>query len=536
MLFDDAPTFLITGPHTLVNTIQSGLQGENQFLLYGPELKRSSRESGASILQCGPQRNHGLQIRNRPRKLLLLFAFLILINAVMIRTTVLWTALFLYFFYLTGTTLAQQNPISWFVDKTLGQVADELKNAGTVLINRAGIEGNALLSQAGNQANVAAANIVYLFSDQLDKRYQELAPQLQAIIEQLARFRQTPDEVLRGGERLVDKMTVNFMEIVRTLPFSHVPDFYVERLDGLVQLLRDHDVDITITGIGVGQSNSDQQNAITKILLEGAPVAFQTTLDAHSATIALSHDVIKQYLPDVTAKKASIVRLSIESQTKRKGLLGWGNPDAHSVPVSLTLLPAYAGPVTITATYRQKEWVIESPDQRWPFTTPAYNYPGGMPSKIYSHDVDVGHQLRNPRVTSETTNGYPWSDLNTYPNLPRATPYITNNGTRIEIVVRNWGPSFTFWLWADVYKMDFGEPHSISEDIDLYYGKLLQFNLPVEAASWRITGKSTFDGGDIDITTGSINSPYLVHLQDVIQNDGTRVISYEVPIPKGLLP
>jgi hypothetical protein len=62
----------------------------------------------------------------------------------------------LCFFYLTGITLAQQNPISWVVDKTVGQIADELKNAGTDLINRAGIKGNALLSQAGNQANVAA--------------------------------------------------------------------------------------------------------------------------------------------------------------------------------------------------------------------------------------------------------------------------------------------------------------------------------------------------------------------------------------------
>jgi hypothetical protein len=76
----------------------------------------------------------------------------------------------------------------------------------------------------------------------------------------------------------------------------------------------------------------------------------------------------------------------------------------------------------------------------------------------------------------------------------------------------------------------------LRSDIDLYYGKLLQLNLPGEAASWRITGKSTFDGGDIDITTGSINSRYLVHLQDVVQNDGTRVISYEVPVPQGLHP
>jgi hypothetical protein len=247
--------------------------------------------------------------------------------------------------------------------------------------------------------------------------------------------------------------------------------------------------------------------------------------------------VIKKYRPDLTAKKAGILRISIEAETKRKGMLGWGNAVAHSIPVSLTLLPAYAGTVTVSATYKKKEWIIESPDQRWAFTTPAYSYPGGMPSKIYSHVIDIDHQLRNPRVTANSTDaGYAFSDLNNYPNLERAAPYITNNGTSIEIVVRNWGPSFTFWLWADVYKSDLGAPHSISEDVNLYYGKLLQFNLPVEAASWRITGTSTFDGGDIDITTGSTNLRYLDHLQDVVQNDGTRVISYQVPIPQGLHP
>jgi hypothetical protein len=161
-----------------------------------------------------------------------------------------------------------------------------------------------------------------------------------------------------------------------------------------------------------------------------------------------------------------------------------------------------------------------------------------MTSKSYSHDVDEGHQLRNPSPEADPTNGgYAFTDLYVQWGIPKAaTPYITNNGTRIEIVVRNWGRPTAFSLLADVYKFDYGEPNPISRDIDLYYGKLLQFNLPIEAASWRITGKSTFDGGDIDITTGSINSPYLVHLQDIVQNDSTRVISYEVPLPQDLHP
>jgi hypothetical protein len=178
------------------------------------------------------------------------------------------------------------------------------------------------------------------------------------------------------------------------------------------------------------------------------------------------------------------------------------------------------------------DWILKSADQRWAFTTPSYNYPGGMPSKVYRHDVDTHHQLRNPRVTSEHINGFPFSDLNSYPNLPKAQPYITNDGTRIEIVVRNWGPSFAFWLWADIYYWDFGNPQNFQESQDLYYGQVLQFTVPKECTSWRIQG-TTRDGSAIDLATSSVHSPYLEHLTDVVQDD-RRVISYEVKVPEQL--
>jgi hypothetical protein len=78
-----------------------------------------------------------------------------------------------------------------------------------------------------------------------------------------------------------------------------------------------------------------------------------------------------------------------------------------------------------------------------------------MKSKIYSHDPDVSHQIGNPRVISETCNGNSWSDLDTYINLSRATRQLTNNGTRIGIVIRNRGPSH--FGYADIYKLGFDE-------------------------------------------------------------------------------
>jgi hypothetical protein len=235
------------------------------------------------------------------------------------------------------------------VDKTIANAINQVQNAG-----------NGLVMHAANQASVLEQDANLLVGDQRQKTFDQLNASEQNLLVEMEQWRRAVDKATGVAYDIIDTVNLDTSYQLQHLPFTNVPDFFVQSVHGVSFLKQPSDYRVTLNALNLGiQSNRQAQ---ISVLLDQRPLRIitpdQSTLNR--AIITIPSAALAPYFQEDHLRTVSLViRVTMTQTGLLQEILHFGSPPSttHEVPVTLTLYPALAATIALEVHYPHYDWI-----------------------------------------------------------------------------------------------------------------------------------------------------------------------------------
>ena len=435
-------------------------------------------------------------------------------------------------FFLTTKLYSQlEIPTAIVGGEVAKSVIDKFEQTASKLLSQANSAGNALLSKAGNELNVASKNASLLLSDQLNTTFDKLSAENQKLLNEIEQFRLTAEKISLGTFDLKDALVIDLKKILGdALPWSRT-DFYVQNIKGAIQLIQNEaDYSLTILGIGFGYNQDGYQSKISAVYVNDKKINFnENKLSGNESQLLLSHSEVNDLAVE---KKITQIKARVIVETKRKeGFIfkSW-HTKTFDLPITISLLSKRLSNISVKYTFTKYDWQVVVPSSKYHSDLPDHNQGDSHNILHFPWTTEIrlpdNQRFTKPVAYSQQAQGEgagcPWT---TFQSLT-----ILENGKLLSAKFDTWGPPCRYYFEATIE--EFKETNPINDSLPrmfFEYGKNFVIELPKGAKYWQIQGQ-TLDFKEIDLI-GKRNFSSLLTYQDTYPvGDIIRVV-YKVGLP-----
>jgi len=426
-------------------------------------------------------------------------------------------------------TAVAQGIATALAGKTVSDIINEVRLSGVSLIDQATHSANALISRAGNEANVLAGNFDIIFKENMNLTFDRLSEERKAVLIEAEALRRTLSSITDTAYNFKDSTVLDLNHIVTSLPFVK-NDFFLQSIRGLSYLPQASDFKFQVaattlgvhekvnTTIEVFKGHDNNKKLLQNVMVDQSKQRF-------FADITIPN---KHLSENFTDNDLSIFPLTIRFNISRKK--GWWvfskqEMQVYDVPVFFNLFPRKAATlvsVTKKPTYGWKSAGTMSERYSTPNRHCSKNckgeptrggnriefaVPGGpAPYK-------VGYKRLRNALQACIGGNCGWSDSF---NLR-----LTNNDTKLIFTWDTWSTSGTWEATANVqeYKVT-GEFTDTSGEINAYFGKVLEIIVPKDTTI-GILKIRTFTKQNYEIKLGE-SDPYGIPTYHGLSSAGTN--------------
>lgn len=381
--------------------------------------------------------------------------------------------------------------------RTVKSIIDDLRQTARGLLDQGTTAGHAMLTRAGNEGNVLAANAAFQLQGVMDKTFDKLNSQQKALLVETEKFRRDLKAIKPAVYDIKDTTVLDLNRFVQRIPF--VDDtLFIQAVRGIAYLPQDGDFTMSVYApIGV---EADGETKV-ELFLDNRAVPLKA-LDMSSqrgvAKLTIANGVIA---PRFQQRSLSTVPLTIKLTVTRND--GWWvfkkqKTLSLSAPIALTLYPRIAGTATVSAklpTYvwndiGTKDQTYQTPDRhcdkkcggertRGPNRI-EFSVPGGAPP------YQVGYQRLTDARLDCIGNPCAYSAV--------TAVGITDHDTRAYANWDTWSRPSTWRLRAKILQYAVStEKDATPVTIDLEFDKLASAVLP-KARNYTAVDVTTFTG------------------------------------------
>jgi hypothetical protein len=421
----------------------------------------------------------------------------------------------------------------------LGAIADL---TGKDLIGRAKSAAEEVLADFDNKANflsarisdqltVAAESAELLAGGELDRQVKNMSQPLQQVMVNLQQLVDGVNGLKSDAYNLKDALVVDIRALTENVPLVG-EKFYIQSIDGVLQLQKDSPYEITVLGVGLGPASEKHSSSVgLKIGTNPQPVTDITVDQIHAGTAVIS---IPQSDLNPLFKPTPIrVPASLEFDMTDKDLLGPRKTRHYSIPFGLTLIPTNAGTISVAVRVHTYGWTDTGVRDKKLQPTPDLNGAGRY--EYYTLDLKVATSGRTPPTPGDQK--YRTSDIKfdcIYGGLAcgfKDVFYIQpmNHDSQIQAYWRTnsnptvWQLSAEIMQWSQTGDQD--QPPSTKP---IRFGENVLIQVPDDWELVHITGK-TVTGEAIDLIYPSGSDL----LRALPVQPGSNTIIYFVNRPDG---
>jgi hypothetical protein len=347
--------------------------------------------------------------------------------------------------------------------------------------------GSALMTQAANKLDVLARNMAAQLDADLSKQVGKLSEENQKLLTQLEKMRQSVEDLKPYAFKLKDSTILDLKDLTGDSWFAKKHSYWVQRVDGLAQIQNPAGAEyrISVTGIGFGTDTDDRRMTDLHVRVDDKEVKVRE--DRPGIYVS---DI---FFPNTDLKfddhVLRVVPLVIDtSVAERRALTGWTTPAKHELRLWLSLMPKFAGTVTVKYSQPVKEWVrISDQPTTYPYQGPNCHRDN---TKDPTHTVSTSHTLGDNQRYVGPTSWRPVSGPGCGYNHNQ-TVTITNNGKELDFGMECDGSGCNFEYSASVEELRATSQKEGSFTRDITFNDYLVLEFPEGTDFWTITGRTS---------------------------------------------
>lgn len=347
--------------------------------------------------------------------------------------------------------------------------------------------GSALMAQGANKLDVLAQNIEAQLDADVSKQVRALSGENQKLLAQLEKMRQTVVDLKPFAFKLKDSTVLDLKDLSGDTWFAKKHSYWVQRVNGLTQILNPAgaEYEIAILGIGFGTDTDDRRTTLLGVHVDGKELKVRENRPGiYQSEIYFSNADLK-----FDDRALRIVPLVISTGVSEKGRLsGWSTPMKRELRLWLSLMPRYAGSVTVDYSQPVNGWV---PSSDSPMTI-SYQGPDCHrdDTRRPTHPVSTSTSLPDSKRFVPPTSWRPVSGPGCGYNHNQ-TVTITKSGHELDFGMECDGSGCVFEYSANVEELRPVSKKSGSMTKDINFGDFLVLELPHDTDFWSITGHTS---------------------------------------------
>jgi hypothetical protein len=251
---------------------------------------------------------------------------------------------------IAGETISEaETKLRRDLDDTIGSFLSKADQTATQLLNKGTNSGSLLTIQAANQMAILSETMRSQFGDELGKKLASASLQARAMLIELQRWRDSVNEL---NDKLVSLEDLVALDLEDIIPFSE--HLAIRRIRGGVFIKNDPSTYvISITGPHFG---GDVAGVVTAfdVSLNDVKLGTPDLKPPIDAIFTVKEEVLRELFKD---DQLVILPLTIHVKRSQPRFMhfGWSTQEI-TLPYKVSLLPKYAGTVTITSEYPKYEW------------------------------------------------------------------------------------------------------------------------------------------------------------------------------------
>ena len=391
------------------------------------------------------------------------------------------------------------------------------------LILSAQQNANASIARLANELSVAAENARIALGRDFNKRFDQLSRENQKLINSLNTLLEESRRIQVGVVDLKDSAVLDIADIMDDSWFSSGRvGFFVQRIDGVLQLQKrtGYDYTVGILGLGFGPSSSDRVSEIEWIKLNKEIVKLRTnTPRAHYTALTIPNALLE---PHFQSKKLNTIPLQVGVVVRTPRFLSsvtGFHEERHFVTMQLSLLSRYAGHIEMYSESPTETWVDAGPVS-YAVTSPTV---GNWQAFQAETSVDVNRRFVGPLSYGHHSHGCGWTKP--------AVVEIVNQDRTLRLRSEIQGASCSWTYNARLQMLAAGPNAQAKAERDLEYGQLLTMDLPANTKFWTVQGMSA-TGAPIQIV--KCTSDTTLRCEDETEVGNVLKVTYRVLPPPGV--
>jgi hypothetical protein len=424
------------------------------------------------------------------------------------------------------------------------ELIQEARAAGANLIGQGQHAGDALMIKMGNEVTILADGIARLAGAEASKKVGEMGALLQpkmALLQQL--IEESPKYESRAYQ-LKDAIILDVRANLATIKGIGDP-FYVQRIEGISQIVSDNDYTVSIWGTGLGIPSSKLRSTIT-LFIAGKPVSTSPQRpNAHIATFTVPNEILE---PHFQGRALGTVDAEFKIRHEVKGWFFWTATD-HCVPIKLALIPKFAGSITVNATSPKYAWQSIGTRQEVKLTSdhncPRCENPPKTPytvtikgtNSLKTQPIPGDQRLRNARgrcVTDVRSFSFlgvkGTADVSACPWTSLAAVTLSENDSRATAQFLVWGSPVTLEVSADAEEWSLTpDTTTAATPYDLFFDDIVEIKVPTGSGVVSVASGLTFSKERLTFVVGQ-NTQNL-SLQKEVQGPSETSYLYKVLRP-----
>lgn len=424
--------------------------------------------------------------------------------------------------------------------KKVSDIINEVQLTGVNLIDQSNHTGNALISRAGNEANVLAGNLNFILKDNLNESFNSLSEERKLLLIEAEKMRKELGNTADKAYKFKDSLTLDLNFIVTSLPFVK-EKFFIQSIKGLSYLPsnKNFNLKISATTLGIHEgihTNIKIYDAKDKTNTPLENVIVNQAEQRFFANVSIPQDSLQVKFND---ENMTIVPLTVEFEVEKKRgwwIFSWLDKNSYTVPIYLSLYPKKVADIQITTKQPVYDWVNIG-DKTKSYITPNRHCKhncGGQPTRggnRIEFSVAGGakpykegyKRLINP--SQKCTGGNcGFSDS--------FRLYRTENNTRLIFTWDTWSTPGTWEAKADIEEYQVVNEKSYnSKIIPAYFSKQFTALIPKEF-TYGILKIKTFTKNEYEIQIGAPDSKGLLQYQGQTNSGPDKIrVSYRIESP-----
>lgn len=413
---------------------------------------------------------------------------------------------------------------------------NDLKTAGQLLITDAGLQGSALESRLGNEANVLAENASLMFGDEMNKRFDQLTKGEELFLVEAERYRRDLKKHVDTVYDMKDTLTLDLSDIVSKSRIGHAQTFFVQRVDGLAMLPGDATYKITIVASRLGIEEGRKIDV--KMTIDGKDIPPNELRVNNTTNHKLELFIPQMYLGDFNEEKLRLAQANVHI------VISEGRKKEYDVPLYLSLYPHKAADLNVSSTYPTYDWASTGLKQEDSRTTANHDQPDADHDDIIHFPYDLAisvpfeYKDGHPTPGSKNLRNPVLSNIGGNPGFFHIESCaIQEPGSKAYASWICWSTPSVFKLSADIFEWRKVGEQPTSGSAKLKFDELAYVTLPVESDNFIVKVK-TFTNKTYEFVAGKDDDPsgFIKYVGTIGDTLSTKRLVFRADRPTPLQP